>query len=223
MREYNHRMKEKIFPRKGLHCANNIADKIEKEDMYYVAETPEKCKCTVIAETPEKDEESPLIVSPIIKRLARHKFEIPEDESLNLLDLPYQRSLFSNKVENKKSSRKTPLANNDENKQYKFAYISETVKSKEIRKQLPRFTCRDCENYFYMKIEEGFSPKQISKLIDKCSKHRGLKPPLTPEHFWDPDIIEGDPESPRNKTQPGSPLSTRKRRAEARKKKLYQE
>ena len=28
-------------------------------------------------------------------------------------------------------------------------------------------------------------------LMNKCSKHRGLfKPPLTPERFWDADILE---------------------------------
>jgi len=33
--------------------------------------------------------------------------------------------------------------------------------------------------------------------MNDCSKHRALyRPPLTPEKFWDPEIIE-DPESPR--------------------------
>ena len=35
---------------------------------------------------------------------------------------------------------------------------------------------------------------------NRISKHRGLfKPPLTPERFWDPDIIEDSAEDPRNK------------------------
>ena len=35
------------------------------------------------------------------------------------------------------------------------------------------------------------SQDQILMLMNKCSKHRGLfKPPLTPERFWDADIIE---------------------------------
>ena len=59
-------------------------------------------------------------------------------------------------------------------------------------------------------------------MLNKCSKHRGaFKPPLTPEKFWDPDIIEGDPESPRNKTQAGEPFNSRARRkAAAREKKI---
>ena len=45
------------------------------------------------------------------------------------------------------------------------------------------------------------------------SKHRGLfKPPLTPERFWDPDIIEDSADDPRNKIFHASPL--RKRREE---------
>jgi hypothetical protein len=32
----------------------------------------------------------------------------------------------------------------------------------------------------------------VKRLMDRCSKHRYLyKPPRTPEHFWNPDIIEG--------------------------------
>ena len=58
-------------------------------------------------------------------------------------------------------------------------------------------------------------------LMNKCSKHRGLfKPPLTPERFWDADILEDDPDDPRVKTQPGKPLRTRAvRRAEVKAKK----
>ena len=48
---------------------------------------------------------------------------------------------------------------------------------------------------------------------NRISKHRGLfKPPLTPERFWDPDIIEDAAEDPRNKIIHASPL--RKRREE---------
>lgn len=36
-----------------------------------------------------------------------------------------------------------------------------------------------------------------------------LAPPLTPPQFWDPLIIEGDPNDPRNLTQPGKPFQTR--------------
>jgi len=102
-----------------------------------------------------------------------------------------------------------------------YAYAGEVVRSKEERKQLYGFDCRECEEYYHMKIEEGFSKDQIMKMLNKCSRHRGnFKPPLTPEKFWDADIVEGDPNSPRNKTQDGQPLKSRaRRRAENREKK----
>jgi len=101
-----------------------------------------------------------------------------------------------------------------------YAYVGEVVRSKEERKQLYGFDCRECEEYYHMKIEEGFSKDQIMKMLNKCSRHRGnFKPPLTPEKFWDADIVEGDPNSPRNKTQVGQPLRSRaRRRAENREK-----
>jgi len=101
-----------------------------------------------------------------------------------------------------------------------FAYVGEVVRTKEARKQLYGFDCRECEEYYHMKLEEGLTKDQIMKVLNKCSKHRGyFKPPLTPEKFWDADIVEGDPDSPRNKTQAGVPFRNRaKRRAEAREK-----
>ena len=54
---------------------------------------------------------------------------------------------------------------------------------------------------------------QVEEMKSRISKHRGLfKPPLTPERFWDPDIIEDAAEDPRNKIIHASPL--RKRREE---------
>jgi len=101
-----------------------------------------------------------------------------------------------------------------------FAHVGEAVRTKEARKQLYGFDCRECEEYYHMKLEEGLTKDQIMKVLNKCSKHRGyFKPPLTPEKFWDADIVEGDPDSPRNKTQAGVPFRNRaKRRAEAREK-----
>ena len=80
---------------------------------------------------------------------------------------------------------------------------------KEERKKLYGFDCPECQEYYQQKLEEGltkvllyfvsiiFSPMcvhsqdQILMLMNKCSKHRGLfKPPLTPERFWDADILE---------------------------------
>ena len=42
--------------------------------------------------------------------------------------------------------------------------------------------------------------------------HGLFKPPLTPERFWDPDIIEDSADDPRNKIFHASPL--RKHREE---------
>eukprot|EP00092_Neocalanus_flemingeri_P000446 GFUD01000475.1.p1 GENE.GFUD01000475.1~~GFUD01000475.1.p1 ORF type:complete len:711 (+),score=242.69 GFUD01000475.1:105-2237(+) len=99
-----------------------------------------------------------------------------------------------------------------------FAYVKTGGRSKEERRQLYGFDCRECEEYYHMKLEEGLTKDQIMKVLNKCSRHRGFfKPPLTPEKFWDADIVEGDPNSPRNKTQAGEPFRNRaKRRAEAR-------
>jgi len=101
-----------------------------------------------------------------------------------------------------------------------YAYIGEVVRTKEARQKLNGFDCRECGEYYQSKLEEGLSKDQIMKVLNKCSKHRGyFKPPLTPEKFWDADIVEGDPNSPRNKTQVGVPFRNRaKRRAEAKEK-----
>jgi len=101
-----------------------------------------------------------------------------------------------------------------------FAYVGEVVRSKEDRKQLYGFDCRECEEYYKQKLEEGLTKDQIMKVLNNCSRHRGyFKPPLTPEKFWDADIVEGDPNSPRNKTQVGKPFRNRaRRRAEAKEK-----
>ena len=103
----------------------------------------------------------------------------------------------------------------------KFAHVGPTVRGKEERKKLFGFDCPECQEYYQQKLEEGLTKDQILMLMNKCSKHRGLfKPPLTPERFWDADIIEDDPDDPRVKTQPGKPLRTRAvRRAEVRERK----
>jgi len=111
------------------------------------------------------------------------------------------------------------VTNSDENPQ--FAHVGTAVRKKEERKKLFGFDCRECQEYYQQKLEEGLTKDQILNILNKCSRHRGLfKPPLTPEKFWNADIIEDDPDDPRNKTQPGKTLRSRaKRRAEARSKK----
>jgi len=99
-----------------------------------------------------------------------------------------------------------------------YAYVGPSVRKREDRAKLKGFDCHECEEYYRGKIEEGFTEEQVAKLMNDCSKHRArYKPPLTPEKFWDPEIIVGDPDSPRNKTQNLPPLRTRAlRRKESR-------
>ena len=110
--------------------------------------------------------------------------------------------------------------NHDEVPKATFAHIGPTVRKKEERKKLFGFDCRECQEYYQQKLEEGQSKDQIIKILNKCSRHRGLfKPPRTPEKFWDADIVEDDPDDPRNKTQSGQVFRTRAvRREEARSK-----
>ena len=91
-----------------------------------------------------------------------------------------------------------------------FAHIGPTVRKKEERKKLLGFDCRECQEYYQSKLEEGWTKDQILMHLNKCSRHRGLfKPPLTPEKFWDPLIVEDDTQDPRNKTQEAPPLRRR--------------
>ena len=95
-----------------------------------------------------------------------------------------------------------------------YAYVHSTVRGRDERKKLKGFDCYECKDYYKSKLEEGYKKEEVQKMMNDCSKHRGkYKPPLTPERFWDPEIIEGDPESPRNKIQKQTkPFNTRARR-----------
>ena len=102
-----------------------------------------------------------------------------------------------------------------------FAHIGPVVRKKDERRRLNGFSCPECDEYYQQKLEEGLTKDQILQLMNKCSKHRGLfKPPLTPEKYWDPDIIEDDPDDPRVKTQVGGQLRTRAVRRAEKKEKL---
>ena len=96
----------------------------------------------------------------------------------------------------------------------KFAHICTSVRKKKERKQLIGFDCKQCEHYYQSRLDDGFTNDQVEEMKNRISKHRGLfKPPLTPERFWDPDIIEDSAEDPRSKIiHDASPL--RKRREE---------
>merc|ERR1711872_692439 len=66
-------------------------------------------------------------------------------------------------------------------------------------------------DYYQGKLKDGYKKDQIVQMMNDCSRHRGLfKPPLTPEKFWDPLIVEDDTQDPRNKTQEAPPLRRRR-------------
>ena len=78
------------------------------------------------------------------------------------------------------------------------------------------FDCKLCEDYYQAHLDEDFETSQVEEKKNNNSKHRGLfKPPLTPERFWDPDIIEDDEDDPRSEIVVGAP-PLRKRRGEKR-------
>ena len=93
------------------------------------------------------------------------------------------------------------------------------MRNKAERKILQGFVCYDCEDYYASKSQEGLSEEKIKQVINTCSKHRSkFKRSSTPPRFWDPEMIEGDLDSPRNKTQMQTePLSTLARRRASRK------
>ena len=85
-------------------------------------------------------------------------------------------------------------------------HVGPTVRGRKERANLLGFGCPKCADYYRLKLEEGLNKEQILMILNKCSRHRGyFKPPLTPEKFWDPEIIDGEPDDPRNNTQPPSP------------------
>ena len=94
-----------------------------------------------------------------------------------------------------------------------YAYVNEPVRKQEERRKLNGYDCSECREYYRAKLEEGMTEEEVKRLMNRCSRHRAVhKPALTPDKFWDPDIIEGNPDSPRNKTQAGSPLKSRSQR-----------
>ena len=109
-----------------------------------------------------------------------------------------------NKVEEELLVKNTPPLS-------KFAHICKTVRKKEERKNLKGFDCKLCEDYYQFHLNDGLGHDKIEEMKQKNSKQRGLfKPPSTPEHFWDPDIVEDDSDYPRSKTIDAPPLKKRK-------------
>ena len=52
-----------------------------------------------------------------------------------------------------------------------FAHIGPTVRKKEERKKLLGFDCRECQEYYQSKLEEGWTKDQILMHQNKCSRH----------------------------------------------------
>ena len=124
---------------------------------------------------------------------------------------------IKNKVEEEMEKEdKEGLSVKKSNDPPRFAHICKTVRKKEERKKLRGFDCKLCEDYYQAHLDEDFDTSQVEEKKNKNSKHRGLfKPPLTPERFWDPDIIEDDEDDPRSEIVVGAP-PLRKRRGEKR-------
>ena len=186
-----------------------------KPDLGKVVVTPQKNKFLV--------SQQPLAPSPIFRSRRRYREE--EEESQSLLAVEKQqarRSIFQEEdyacLRNEDGERAGPS----------YAHVGPTVRGREQRAKLLGFDCPDCADYYRLKLEEGISKEQILMILNKCSRHRGFfKPPLTPEKFWDPEIIEGEPDDPRNNTQQASPdirerVAARRERREKRAIKMLQ-
>ena len=156
-----------------------------------VVVTPQKNKFQV------SEQPSPIFQS---SRRNRQQEEQQEEESQSLLALEQQRawrSIFNQEdyaaLRGEDGQRAGPS----------YAHVGPAVRGRQQRAKLLGFDCPECADYYRMKLEEGLRKDQILMNLNKCSRHRGyFKPPLMPEKFWDPEIIEGDPEDPRYHTRP---------------------
>ncbi|XP_059480703.1 uncharacterized protein LOC132199762 [Neocloeon triangulifer] len=70
-------------------------------------------------------------------------------------------------------------------------YDGVVVRKKEERKKLPGWECHECKK-FYDNFCDDMSTQEKREFINKCSKHRQVKPLVgnTPEGFWDFGIME---------------------------------
>lgn len=79
-----------------------------------------------------------------------------------------------------------------------YKYVNATVRSKEGRKKLKGFTCKNCEAFY---AGDNLSNSQREALIDKCSKHRAkFAPPRSPQNIWKIDML---PDRSQDRTQHG--------------------
>ena len=87
---------------------------------------------------------------------------------------------------------------------YKFK--SSPVRGKAARALLTGYQCKDCEGYY-----SALSPGRRTRLIQKCSKHRALHPPVVTSSPQEPWKMEITPDPEKESTQYG-PLSPHLRR-----------
>ena len=139
-----------------------------------------------------------------------------EEEEVKRREVTVQKKIKTKVGEEMENEDKEVLSVKKSNDPPRFAHICKTVRKKEERKKLRGFDCKLCEDYYQAHLDEDFDTSQVEEKRNKNSKHRGLfKPPLTPERFWDPDIIEDDEDDPRSEIVVGAP-PLRKRRGEKR-------
>ena len=151
--------KYKIFARKQS-SSEELSRHTLLNDPFYVPDTPEKVSTNLSIDQ----------TSPVIERAAKYKKLSTEigtskisRENLNSLSRKPIRKLASEKAfvasdfafqDMHSIIASTADEGSNSEKQVKdtgFAYIGKTVKSKEGRKKLRGFACRDCENYYNMK------------------------------------------------------------------------
>ena len=218
----------KVPSKKELPGNSSKSFDLVKEQMYDLTMTPQKNDFQV---------SDFLNISPIITRgrgcrkqsnvtEATNEVAIiadtEEEDSVSLLSIPTRKEVDAEEQVKEQKLADPPVKKSkfnddlsDHNKP-SFCHVGPAIRTQEGRKKMPGFDCRECSAYYNMKMQEGLTIQQIHSVINKCSRHRAHhKPSKTPEKFWDADIIEGDPDSPRNKTHQGPPLKSRAMRREA--------
>ena len=96
----------------------------------------------------------------------------------------------------------------------KFKFVSTPLRKKADRLRLLQgHDCKDCREFYQ---GDNLTDKELTDLLNKCSKHRSKDPPpqQSPQIRWKLELEE---DGPNDKTQIPSPLKTRERRTLLRK------
>jgi len=205
---------------------SELSDSNKKREEFIKLQNKQVKLDSMLGRTPSKAEDDFVRVSHAdtdIERAIKLSMEVKpgKDTRRNLAqDLEAEKEEQLTMQMKHQESRRKPLLEDDdyaglrnengERAGPSYAHVGPAVRGREQRAKLLGFDCPECADYYRLKLDEGLSKEQILLILNKCSRHRGyFKPPLTPEKFWDPEIIEGDPDDPRNKTQAGSPIRSR--------------